>query len=416
VYIYPDPPLARAMVCELTPVVARIMEVGEMFSLDTSEIRSLVLQVVLIGFKYVDRETVFKQVFPEGFVDWDMQRGQTEANILGDVHAWVTLLRLFTWPEPDRPESAPLRIQYIRAQLRACNIDVGGHSLACRLLIVQLLHGVPSLQAFELLTCDIMKKDTRHACALLLSALGDAPASPAQYEAVLAHILGRDLVIDTDAISASLAAASRHRADRARGLKMKSMASYLGRPRLRDRLQPSVAESVELDTALGTWESYTGFCQLHQFPNVLSDTVKQRLYFLASQTTWDWRGHTGTMIRHQGQFAQRLGQFPVTKPDQHVLAAVLGDMSMDGRPPFPELTAFRNRCFRSFPVSQVHKLTLSQILRLYGCAYQPSAVWKALWKGQICLMSPLIIKDVETFVQDTPFAGGAFVQLMCGRV
>jgi hypothetical protein len=86
---------------------------------------------------------------------------------------------------------------------------------------------------------------------------------------------------------------------------------------------------------------------------------------------------------------------------------------MDGKAPFKELTDFKNTCFRSFPVSQAHRMTLSEALRLYACAYQPAHCWRDLWKLQISLMSPQISKDCEAFAQRVPFSSQAFVSLLC---
>ena len=85
-------------------------------------------------------------------------------------------------------------------------------------------------------------------------------------------------------------------------------------------------------------------------------------------------------------------------------------LGMDGRAPFPELVEFKARCFRSFPASLVQRTNLSQVLRLYACAYQRPQLWKELWKGQLCLMSPQIIKDCEGFAQEVPFAAEAFMR------
>ena len=82
---------------------------------------------------------------------------------------------------------------------------------------------------------------------------------------------------------------------------------------------------------------------------------------------------------------------------------------MDGRPPFQQMVDFKNRCFRSFPVSLSQRMTLSQVLRLYVCAYQSPHHWKELWKAQLCLLSPQIIKDCEAFAQEVPFAADAFM-------
>ena len=86
---------------------------------------------------------------------------------------------------------------------------------------------------------------------------------------------------------------------------------------------------------------------------------------------------------------------------------------MDGTAPFKELTDFKNTCFRSFPLSHTQRMTLSDALRLYACAYQPAHCWRDLWKLEISLMSPQISKDVEAFTQRVPFADRAFVSLLC---
>ena len=402
---------------DLTLIVERLQNVGEDFSMDTSDLRSLVVKGVILCLKYVSRERVFQGLYPDGFADWGLDRGMQYprgGNLLGDHQFWIPLLRLLSWPEPERPEATHVRLQFLRKQMRKCNVDVGGHSLVCRMFLAQLLESVSALQMFELMTCEVLKRDTHQSCALLLAALADNPSPPQECERVLTHLLGETLKVDTEALGLCLAAAQRQRASRVHGLRLKQMTSYVGRPRLRDRLQPSAEETQALDTVLGTWESYIGFCQVHQFPNVLSDIVKQRLYFLAAQTTWDWQQYTALVIHHHGALAERLAQYPVSKPDLHIIGGVMESLSMDGRPPFQELIAFRSKCFRSFPVSQVQRMTLSQVLRLYACAYQSPAIWKHLWKAQSCLISPLIIKDVEAFVLSTPFAADPFMQLMCG--
>jgi hypothetical protein len=84
---------------------------------------------------------------------------------------------------------------------------------------------------------------------------------------------------------------------------------------------------------------------------------------------------------------------------------------MDGTAPFHEMIEFRNRCFRSFPVSFAQRMNLTQVLRLYVCVYQPNHCWKDLWKLQLGLLSPQIIRDCEAFAETTPFAADAFMAL-----
>ena len=87
---------------------------------------------------------------------------------------------------------------------------------------------------------------------------------------------------------------------------------------------------------------------------------------------------------------------------------------MDGRPPFPEMMAFKARGFSSFPVVYVQRMTLTQILRLYVAAYQPQSVWKDVWKAQISILSPQIVRDCEAFVSENPFAGERIVEALVG--
>ena len=57
-------------------------------------------------------------------------------------------------------------------------------------------------------------------------------------------------------------------------------------------------------------------------------------------------------------------------------------------------------------------MTLTQVLRLYVCAYQNPSVWRDLWKQHASLLSPQIIRDCRTFADSTPFAGEAVLKLM----
>jgi hypothetical protein len=120
---------------------------------------------------------------------------------------------------------------------------------------------------------------------------------------------------------------------------------------------------LQVDTLLETWESYTGFTYKHQFPPTLSERVKSRLYFLASQTRWDWGKYVETVLPSGGPLIGKVMAHPITQPDLPVILRVIEGLSMDGSPPFPQMTAFRTACFQSFPVTHVQRMTLSQVSR-----------------------------------------------------
>jgi hypothetical protein len=169
---------------------------------------------------------------------------------------------------------------------------------------------------------------------------------------------------------------------------------------------------LQVDITLNTWESYTGFCYLHGFPPTLSEAVKTKLYFLASQTGWDWTRHLPKILASGGALLAKVASHPVSQPDLTILNRVVLGLSMDGAPPFPEMTEFRKSCFASFPVSHTQRMTLTQILQLYVAAYQPPTIWKEVWKRVVGVISVQIIRDVEGFARDVPFAEDAVVRLL----
>ena len=63
-----------------------------------------------------------------------------------------------------------------------------------------------------------------------------------------------------------------------------------------------------------------------------------------------------------GPLLDKVVAHPITQPDLAVILRVLEGLSMDGSAPFREMTLFRTKCFQSFPVSHVQRMTLSQVI------------------------------------------------------
>jgi hypothetical protein len=61
---------------------------------------------------------------------------------------------------------------------------------------------------------------------------------------------------------------------------------------------------------------------------------------------------------------------------------------------------------------QKRNLTLTQVLKLYVAAYQYKPIWKQVWTSVYPVISPQIIRDVETFVEGMPFAIAPFVEVL----
>lgn len=127
---------------------------------------------------------------------------------------------------------------------------------------------------------------------------------------------------------------------------------------------------MQADLSLSTWESYAGWCYLHTFPPTLSENVKAKLYFLSAQAHWSWQNHLHKIMASASQIIAKVAQYPVTQPDLSVILRVISSLSMDGTPPFPELTDFRVRCLAALPISHIQRMPLSEILRAYVSSYQ----------------------------------------------
>ena len=297
-----------------------IVSAGRKYSLDTRNLHDLCVKMMILSFKYVDRDKLWARVFPDAFVDWTLAKPQL--NTVGDLLLWIPLLELCAWEgvEPHEVRHAP--ISNMRKAMRSAGIDVGGSTLLCQLMVLHMLQGIPSLQAFQMMTCRALSRDTSQACALLLAALSDNPQTPDACADALAAILGECLKINTAQLETHRKALDSRREGLSAALRQKTLTASSGRPRLRDRATPTEQQKIRMDTAHGTWESYVGFCQLHQFPNVLSENVKARLYFLAAQQTWEWRPHVQAVLRHDGEVAEKVRKYPVSRPDLGVLHQV----------------------------------------------------------------------------------------------
>lgn len=405
----------------LRELVLRLTKIAEQYNLDKQELSSLLIKTIVLSLKYVDRRALYTELFPSHYADWNLiETTLRSTNALGDTEPWLTLLNQIEWPslsDKDIDHTNPILSQ-IKSALKSNNIDQPGWTVACRILILQLIQGLQSMHAIELLTSRTLQRNTRDNTMKFLASLYDQKHLPTEYYSTLLFVLNTShLVINTQALSQTLSILTAQREEHMVTMKLKNIQLVSLRPRLRDRLKTSLLteqNKERVDGQLGTWDSYTGYCHTHRFPNNLSDRVKRQLYFLSSQTTWNWRAYVHKFIQHT-DLQEKIQQHPVTQPDVQVLAGVIEGISMDGRPPFPEMMLFKARCFSSFPVVYVQKMTLTQILRLYLAAYQPPSIWKDIWKTLIGIMSPQISRDLETFTSQTPFASDWVTDALSGN-
>ena len=240
--------------------------------------------------------------------------------------------------------------------------------------------------------------------------------TPEEYQTTLQFVLDK-CEVDRAGLDQTQALSQASLDDKRLSLKLSRMTVMEGRPRLRDRVTSELRteeRKAQVDTLLDTWESYGGFSYKHQFPPTLSEKVRSKLYFLASQTRWGWQKYVETVLPAGGPLCAKVASHPITQPDLPVLLRVIEGLSMDGSAPFQEMTDFRRECFGSFPLTAVQRMTLSQILQLYVAAYQAHGAWKDLWKHLVGVISVQIIRDVEAFVATHPFANGEVMRFLVG--
>ena len=406
-------------------LLLRLIQFSDRYNVNQKDVVSLPVKALVLSLKYVNRQTLFSTLFPFDFADWDLAERTmgVNSNTLGDAETWLTLLSLLDWPQLTEKHRVGIETQHpplavIKATLKAHNLDSPGWGTACKVLILQLIQGLQCMHAIELLTTRILVRNTHEQTMKLLAALYDTKHLPEDYLKTLSFILCQEnLAVDASTLTSTMSMINTQKEEHKLNMKLRSMQMVALRPRLRDRLKISLLteqSKEQADCKSGTWDSYNGFCQLHHFPNTLSDRVKRQLYFLAAQTRWDW-GECISYLLENEEIEKRVRQYPVLQADTGVLNWVIDNLSMDGRAPFKEMMAFKGRCFASFPVVHVQRMTLTQILRLYVAAYQAPNVWKDVWRTQIGVLSPQIVRDCEAFVEANAFAVRDIAMALSGR-
>jgi len=171
-----------------------------------------------------------------------------------------------------------------------------------------------------------------------------------------------------------------------------------GRPRLRSKLADVKRDIMSIEDM----DDFDKWNRVVKFPSVFSLHIKQRLYFLMSQTHIPnqldhvHRITTDSYVRNALKLAE------VKKPDVDIICRVISSLRIIDEP-FTELHDFRADCTGAFPMSQLGVMKLNDILHMYVCAYQNPLVWKEVWKRVAPMLSHQVIRDVESFTFKRPF-------------
>lgn len=394
-----------------------ILDICRQVNMNTDDIKKVIKKIIVISLKYIPREQLWNQMFPDEFVDWNILNNSKD-NILKNITAWIKLLDLMSWKGmqlmgAEIKLDVPM-LQTLQEHLKEVCMDPGKEetwTMVCKVKILLMLLGIRSKDAIEIFTCNVFKKDTSSPTLQLLSLQSDVKYTPEEELACIKFILDH-AELDTNILEKNIIITKAAKEEKKMNLQMSRMQVVQGRPRLRDRLTKTMTNP---ETVFNAWETYTGFCYKHQFPPTLSEAIKSKLYFLAAQTAWDWRKYVPRVITGSTAIVNKVVEYPVAQPDLPVLIAVIERLDMEGRPPFGTLNIFRSKCFQGFPVTHVNKMTVTQFLHLYISVYQPVHIWKELWKHFVGVISVQIIRDCETFVKENQFDEHAFMEIFTGN-
>jgi hypothetical protein len=400
---------------EVRTLTETIMKLADRYNTSAANMKNLTIKMCIVCMKYIDKQALWAKLFDEEYIDWDLVNQQKD-NILGGITTWITLLDLMNWNHLENHEGEinthyPI-LNNLRKQIKEVCLDPGGAegwTMACKIKILSMVLGLPTLKAIDMFTCNVFKRNTTHECMQLLALQSEVMYTPEEQMTTLYYILHQSKV-QVKILEDNLAISKAIKDDTKLSLQMSRMQVVQGRPRLRDRLENPHQRS---DSSFNSWETYTGFCYKHQFPPTLSENIKTKLYFMASQVKWDWRAHSHKVAPGATMILAKVAEFPVTQPDVAVLIRVIENMSMEGKSPFNELNQFRSKCFQSFASSQVQKMSLTQFLQLYVAVYQNPSIWKEIWKQLIGVISVQIMKDCESFVLSNKFDEESFMELLC---
>lgn len=305
--------------------VESVLVVSQRYNIDATDLGTVLRKLVVASVKYVSQRSVWSECFGEDYVDWDLLSatvGSTRG-LLPGIPEWLALLAYMSWDDMCKQEST-MAVNYpvlhtLRAHLKACSLDTGGEqawTLVCKVCVLHLIRGLPTLNALEMLTCAVFKTNTHDPCIQLLARQAENLYTPEQYQDTLVYLL-KAASVNTKDLHQVRSQCLALQEERRLNLKLSRITVFKGRPRLRDRLTKvyqTEERKTQVDVMLSTWESFTGFCYRHQFPVTLSTRLKTLLYFLASQSTWPWQRHLSRILPPGSSLLAKVAAHPVTQP------------------------------------------------------------------------------------------------------
>lgn len=405
-----------------------------------------VVIIVCLKFPFLDPQKLLDICVPGHFVDMEYfgaQRGNCANNFLGDSAVWLKLISLvsFQLPKVDRhcrytTSEYPL-LDCIFASLKSSgDLDVAHTGCmpnklcvddVCKIFLLVNLEGLSAKHVVDQYTTSRLNKNTAILTAYVMSALADARHDVSVYVKTFEHIFSF-MSVDEPRLVALMEQHRQQQSVSHQSWLMKHAGMCKSRVSLRRVLQNKGIYGTRDQESLSDVSSRIGvvdvgenrshplsvslntFSGLVRFPNQMSNVLRMRCYLIACcGHIFDYTKHTGTLV--SGTIKTAVDANPVLVPHVASICDAISTLCLN-ETPFPELFLFRQKCYQLFAVNHWSDVSLVKFLHMYVSAYQNQDVWKLCWKFFCPLMSTQISKDVETFVQRTPFAEESFVRLL----
>lgn len=420
----PAPPkyVAKIDAMQSASLAASIHTVCQNACVNASQNLDLVCRVVVIAHaKIEDKNLLLASVCPDTYVDFErveqMQSPFVHRNAIGDTDAWVDLLLMMDFQEPEgnilEMKKAIPCMYTLHDELK--KIDGWTFSDSCRLFVLSNVEKLGCKYTVTRFIAKRLGKMNTELCNKVMEMMAEERHSQSAYQTTLATIL-RTCVPDGNRLHLAMAAHREKAQSREQAWVLQGHAKVRSRFSLlklvsqleRERENGTIANDVT-DSAM-IKISFDDFQRRVRFPNSMSPLWRMRCYLLACQGhLFDFREHVGKVI--PGQVCEAVCKQEVVIPDAMDLSNAISTLALHAMP-FQQLKAFRNSCFVGYVPSQLSSLNMSNYLHLYVASYQKPDIWKAVWKELYPIMNTQISKNVEIFVRETPFACAEFVDIV----
>ena len=364
---------------------------------DTADVAGSMSKLLIVFQKNVSHRDAYAQILPEGsFINWDGEGVVKRDRVFSDSSSWVALMRYFESDGDLRQvvkDHAVLRHQEECLKAAGLPLDMWGF---VALYFLVNVHGLQALTVMERFFSMIYNKGVHTEALTFFSTLANRQFDRGEQTKVLVDLLTRHVKFKVAMMQQELELLQLREKDLESVFKQRLMLAMIGRPKLRSKLRVKSERDSTFQMDL-----FVNWCALIRFPNVFSVKQRKRLYFLMSQVHMDHARCIREVLQDQ-ELGDRVILYPVKKPEIEILCESIMECRIVSEP-FAELHHFRARCFDSFSMEHKARMRLNDLLRLYIAAYQNPAVWKSVWKMIFPVLSIQIIRDVESFVDQTPF-------------